>query len=90
MKTNDLPKPTSQNQEVLFELIKRVSIDRPYMMMTCHVFNLTARISNLRNMGVSIETITKVGKNKFGREVKYCRYCLRDKKKAIELYRSII
>lgn len=85
-----LPKPTSQTQEVLYELINRISIDRRSMMLSCGVLNLTARISNLRYKGIAIKTTEIETINKFGREISYAQYSLHSKKDAIKAYMRMI
>jgi len=84
-----LPLPKSQVQEVLYELINRISIDRRTMMLSCGILNLTARISDLRYNGVQINNTEICVFNKFGRVVKYVQYSLQNKKEAIEYYKSI-
>ena len=82
----NLPLPESQTQEVLYELINRFSIDRRTMMLSAGVWNLTARISNLRTKGVSIisDEITSI--NKYGREIKFVHYHLERRKEAVKIY----
>lgn len=86
----NLPKPTSQIQEVLYELIKRLTIDRKSMMFYCNIHNLTARISNLRDKGIEIETIKFTSINKYGREVEFAKYKLKNKKDAIKCYKILL
>ena len=85
----NLPLPTSQNQEVLFELINRNFIDRPMMMNNNNIWNLTAIISELRNnplLRTNIVSNEFTGRNKYNREISFVNYSLKDKDKAIELY----
>lgn len=56
------------------------------MMLSCGVWNLTARISDLRNKGFLIKSNIIVSANKFGREIKFVQYSLHNKKAAAELY----
>lgn len=84
-----IPQPESQVQEVLYELINRFFIDRRTMMLSSGVWNLTARISNLRNMGLQINSNEIVSKNKFNREIKFVQYSLEDKKAGIALYLNL-
>lgn len=81
-----IPQPESQVQEVLFELINRLFIDRKTMMLSCNVYNLTARISNLRSKGLQIVTNEVLSKNKYNREVKFAQYSLENKKEAVRVY----
>ena len=84
-----IPLPESQTQEVLFELIKRLSIDRKTMMLSCGVANLTAQISKLKNKGVKIETIEVPFKNKYGRESTFAQYKLECKSDAVKVYHDL-
>ena len=81
-----LPQPESQIQEVLFELISRIYIDRRTMMLSCGVWNLTARISDLRNKGLDIVSNKIKGVNKYKREVEFVHYSLNNKKEAVSIY----
>ena len=78
--------PESQTQEVLYELISRLFIDRKTMMLSSGVMNLTARISELRMRQLKIVSNEIVTLNKFGREIKYVQYSLEDKKAAVSVY----
>lgn len=82
----NLPLPESQMQEVLYELINRLYIDRRTMMLSCGVWNLTARISNLRDKGLNIISNKIQVVNKFGREIKFVQYSLEEKKEASKIY----
>ncbi|MGD2113406.1 MAG: helix-turn-helix domain-containing protein [Acidobacteriota bacterium] len=84
-----IPLPESQVQEVLFELINRLFIDRRTMMLSSGVWNLTARISNLRNMGLKIISNPISSHNKYGREITYVQYSLESKKDAVSLYMKL-
>ena len=81
-----IPAPESQMQEVLYELINRIAIDRRTMMLSCGVWNLTARISNLRNKGLKIISNKIQSVNKYGREIEFVQYSLEEKKEAIKTY----
>ena len=81
-----IPLPESQVQEVLYELINRLFIDRRTMMLSANVWNLTARISDLRYLGLNIVSNEVTAKNKFKREIKYSQYSLEDKKEAVQVY----
>ena len=81
-----LPEPESQLQEVLYELLTRLHIDRKTMMLSCGVSNLTAQISNLRNKGIRIEVEEVPFTNKYNRESTFVRYSLLNKKDAADTY----
>lgn len=84
-----IPLPKSQMQEVLYELIKRLYIDRRTMMLSCNVWNLTARISNLRDKGLKIVSNEIVSFNKYGRTISYVQYSLQSKKEAVKIYEAM-
>ena len=81
-----IPLPESQMQEVLFELINRLYIDRKTMMLSSDVWNLTARISNLRDKGLKIISNKITSLNKYGREIEFVHYSLENKKEAVKIY----
>ena len=81
-----IPLPESQVQEVLFELINRLFIDRRTMMLACAVSNLTAIISILRNKGLNIVSNKINSVNKYNREIKFVQYSLENKKEAVIIY----
>lgn len=83
---NKIQPPESQIQEVLFELINRIEIDRRTMMLHCGVWGLTARISDLRKLGLNIISNEIKSVNKFGREIKFVHYSLKNKKEACQIY----
>jgi len=85
----NLPLPESQLQEVLFELINRLSIDRRSMMLSSGVWNLTARISELRDRGVNIKSNELKSINKYGREIDFVHYSCEDKMNAIKIYNEL-
>jgi hypothetical protein len=78
--------PESQIQEVLYELINRLSIDRKTMMLSSGVWNLTARIADLRRKGVLVNSNPLVGVNKYGRQIDFVNYSISDKKSAVIIY----
>lgn len=85
-----IPQPQSQIQEVLFELINRISIDRRQMMISCSVLNLPDQILNLRSRhGLTIELTKTKTENKFGREIEFGKYSLKNKKEAKKVYAKI-
>jgi hypothetical protein len=81
-----IPLPESQIQEVLYELINRLFIDRRTMMLASGVWNLTAVISELRKKGLNIKSNKMSGVNKYGREIDFVHYSLEDKKEASVVY----
>lgn len=81
-----IPLPESQMQEVLFELINRLYIDRRTMMLSSGVWNLTARISNLRRKGLNIVSNEIKSVNKYKRDISFVQYSLNDKKEAVKIY----
>lgn len=85
----NLQQPESQMQEVLFELINRLYIDRRTMMLSCGVWNLTARIADLRLLGLEIVSNEKTGENKYGREITFVHYSLENKKEAAKVYNKM-
>jgi len=83
------PLPESQIQEVLFELLSRLYIDRKTMMLSSGILNLTARITNLRNKGVKIISNKIKSVNKYGREITFCQWSLENKKEAFIEYMEL-
>ena len=81
--------PESQLQEVLYELINRLNIDRKTIMLSCSVLNLPANILKLRKKGVKIEMLEFNTTNKFGRNVSFGKYRLEDKKSAVVIYKEM-
>lgn len=81
-----LTPPESQIQEVLFNLINRLHIDRRSMMLSCNVWNLPDNIMKLRRKGLNITSTEKTSKNKYGREIKFVHYSLQNKKEASIVY----
>lgn len=87
LKMKKIPQPQSQRQEVLYELIKRINIDRRQMMLSCGVLNLPDQIMHLRNRyGLKINLTKLKTKNKFDREVEFGQYTLTEKKEASKIY----
>lgn len=83
------PLPRTQVQEVLYELIHRFSIDRRSMMLQCGVWNLPARILDLRRLGLIIKSQAHTVINAYGREVTFMSYAVKDRKEAIKLYKRL-
>lgn len=84
----DLPKPTSQVEEVFYLLLKKGVLSRKEFMNISSVLNAPDCINILRNRGVSIDTTEVKSVNRFGRDVKHCYYSLKDddETKAINQY----
>lgn len=87
-----LPWPTDQMQEALYELIHSKEISREYMMIEYGIRNITAIISKLRNKfgNKSIISNEYISLNKFGREISYVNYEISDREKAIENYMILV
>lgn len=84
-----LKAPESQQQEVLHELLTRLTIDRRLVMLSCGVLNLPDAIMKLKKKGVQIITERVETVNKFGRSVSFGKYRVINKKEAIEVYNSM-
>lgn len=82
-----MKKPTTNNQEILYNLIKYGAVDIfdfPYLS------GFRTRVSNLKlNYGVEMFEKNKQHTNKFGRKITYVRHYLSDKEKAIEIYNNM-
>lgn len=87
-----LKKPINQLTEVLYLLIvnKRTGLSRKDFMNLASVLNAPDRIMQLRKHNVSIITEEKKTVNKFGRDIKFCIYKLKDTEKATEIYNKLI
>ena len=87
MKTKELKPPKTSTQEVLYTLIKKgyVSIfEFPYLS------GFRTRVSDLNlKHNLNLERITSVRNNKFGNSYTYAIHKVRDKQKAIELYKEL-
>jgi len=81
-----LPLPTSQTQEVLHELITRKTVSRAQFFKFCGILNVTARIADLRKLGLEIRCEEIPVPNKFKRVVKYGNWSLANIETATELY----
>lgn len=85
-----MKKPKNQKAEVLYELIKRKSINRMQIMQECGILNVTAIISILRlDYNLPIKTTDIAAINKHGRAVQYAHWSLTDKVMGKEIYEII-
>lgn len=85
-----LKKPTSQIQEVLYLLITEGNLTRKEFVNT-GVLNHTARLARLRNyynLDIPCKKINVI--NKFGREVEYGKWYVYDKAAAISVYKQLV
>lgn len=73
--TEELTMPKNQVMEVLYYLIEKASIGMAAstrdIQRDCYVLNVTAKISELRKLGVQILCDSVKHKNKFGREITF-------------------
>lgn len=78
--------PDTNLKEVLYDLIQygNVSIETYYYMP-----GFRTRVSELRKLGVEIESRSFFKVNKFGREYRYLIHYLKNKEFSISLYRRI-
>ena len=73
----------NQKLRILAYMEKNGSITRKQAMDDLGIWNITARISELRGDGFSIVTVTKEGKNRFGDRTQYGEYHLAKKQPPI-------
>jgi hypothetical protein len=66
-----LPLPKNQVMEVLYYLIHHNGATTRDIQRDCYVLNVTAKISELRKIGVQIVCDELKAKNKFGREITF-------------------
>lgn len=66
-----LPLPKTQVMEVLYYLIHHDKATTRDIQRDCYVLNVTAKISELRKLGVQILCDEVKAKNKFGREITF-------------------
>lgn len=83
-----LNKPTNQTAEVLYALLTRRRIDRRQMLLETGILNVTARIANLRKLGIDIRCYNRSVRNKHGRTVTFGAWAIHDSiaDQAAELY----
>lgn len=88
---NQLPQPKTQTAEVLYEFLHSDSLTRSDFFKSTHILNVTARIADLRKLGLNIICEHKNVQNKFGRKVSFGAWSLakEDKEKAVKIYRTI-
>ncbi len=83
-------KPENQVEEVIYSLLTRFSIDRRQMMLSCGILNLPDVIMRIRNKhNIEIETSKIPVLNKFGRNVEFGEYKLKDKFHARTIYDNL-
>ena len=88
--TNQIEIPMNQTAEVLYELICSNSISVRYMIKNTGILNLSARISDLRKLGLDIPCNYKSTHNKFGRKIQYGTWSLNsDREKSLKIYKEI-
>jgi hypothetical protein len=86
-----LPPPTTQKQEVLFELLKHKSISVRQVLLDTGILNPKARLSELRTLyNLPIATIWVETKNKYDRRIKYGTWELLDKPLGEKIYLRLI
>lgn len=85
-----MTQPTTQLEEVLFMLLNYKEITYQKAFFNSGIINLTARISDLRNVYFLDVPCKKVEtKNKFGRTVHYGSWSLSDKNQAKVIYNKL-
>jgi len=84
-----MKKPKTQLQEILYLLLKNDSITFRHAFFETGIINLTARISDLRNLFIDVRCDKKQTTNKFGRKVFYGSWYLDDKEKAERIYNKL-
>ena len=85
-----LPKPLNQTAEVLYELLTNATISRKSIFLETGILNLTARITDLRKLGLDLHCGYIKTTNKYGREVEFGTWSiLAEEKKALEIYKRI-
>jgi hypothetical protein len=80
--------PTNQNAEVLNLLLTEKRQTSLNLVMN-GILNPTARITNLRKMGVNIICDFIKHTNKFGRTIKYGEFYVLNKREARKIYTEI-
>lgn len=83
-----MKKPINQRAEVLWMLLNnRDMTTKDFVQIG--VMNPTSAMSFLRRDGVGIVCETKKHKNKFGREIKYGKFNVTNKKEARDIYKNL-
>ena len=87
-----LPPPTSQLQEVLYELISNPFISVRQMIADTGMLHCKARVLDLRRMGIPIDTELVHLTNTYGRKAKFGQWSIpsEQKEKAVETYLKMI
>lgn len=80
--------PKNQISEILFHLVKR-KLNHVQLINLTGALSVTCSITNLRKLGVIIDTETIHTKNKFGRPIHYVNWIVKNKTFAKELYKEI-
>jgi hypothetical protein len=82
-----LTNPKTNTQEILLTLIQKGKVS---IMDYSYMSGFRTRISNIKNdLGLELEQVYKSKKNKFGNTYSYVEHILKDKQKAIEIYKKI-
>lgn len=90
LRVNPLPAPSNQKEELLYMLLNSKTLSRRQILIQSGILNPTARIADLRNLGVIIDCDNIKVKNKFNRSVTYGAWSISNKKKSEELYREMV
>jgi translation initiation factor IF-3 len=83
-----MKKPINQRAEVLWMLLNYPDMTTKDFVQI-GVMNPTSAMSILRQKGVGIVCETKKHKNKFGREIKYGKFNVTNKKEAKNIYNNL-
>lgn len=81
--------PKNQISEILFYLVQKPKINHVQLINLTGALSVTCSITNLRKLGVIIDTETIHTKNKFGRPIHYVNWIVKNKIFAKELYKEI-
>lgn len=81
--------PKNQISEILFYLINYTEINHVRLISITGALSVTCSITNLRKMGVIIDSKRIHTKNKFGRPIHYVNWIVKNKTFAKELYKEI-
>lgn len=82
----ELPPPKNQVMEVLNYLINKGIATTRDIQRDCYVLNVTAKISELRKLGVQIICDEIKGKNKFGREITFGSFKILNLAESTKIY----
>ena len=67
----------TQRDEVLRFIKDNGSITRSDAAFNLGIYELSARICELKQMGYRFETVTETARNKYGKKISYTRYSLK-------------